>query len=87
MFAVLIPGTGDNNLREFELLAGDDSPTGHFDSIGVFTTQNLRVIKNPFQEFRFPAVKAKYKVRSLKPHGAQSGAALAYEFRLFGSVD
>jgi hypothetical protein len=88
LFAVLIPGTGDSNLREFELLAGNDGPTGHFDSIGVFTTKNLRVMKNPFQEFRFPAVKAKYlKVRSLKPHGAQSGAALAYEFRLFGNVD
>jgi hypothetical protein len=88
LFAVLIPGTADGNLREFELLAGDDGPTGHFDSIGVFATQNLRVMKNPYQEFRFPAVKAKYlKVRSLKPHGAESGAALAYEFRLLGKVD
>jgi hypothetical protein len=87
-FAVLIPGTADGNLREFELLASNDGPTGHFDSIGVFTTQNLRVMKNPYQEFRFPAVKAKYlKVRSLKPHGSNSGAVFAYEFRLLGDVE
>jgi hypothetical protein len=87
-FAVLIPSTADGNLRQFELLAGNDGPTGHFDSIGVFTTQNLRMMKNPFQEFRFPAVKAKYfKIRSLKPHGSESSAVFAYEFRLLGSVD
>ena len=36
----------DNNVREFELFAGNDAPTGPFTSIGRFTTQNLRALRN-----------------------------------------
>jgi hypothetical protein len=60
-FAVLIPGRGEN-VKEFELLAGNDSPTGDFDSIGKFTTVNAKVIKSPYQEFKFPPVTAKYLI-------------------------
>ena len=31
-FAVLVPRTDDNNLAEFELLAGNDGPAGSFTS-------------------------------------------------------
>ena len=64
-FAVLIPGRG-NNMKEFELLAGNDSPTGNFDSIGTFTTTNARFMKSPYQEFKFPPVTAKYLKVQLK---------------------
>jgi len=47
-FAVLIPAEGWNVI-EFELLAGNDSPTGKFDSIGKFTTTNARFIRSPYQ--------------------------------------
>jgi hypothetical protein len=88
-FAVLIPKTNDMNLKEFELLAGNDGPTGHFDPIGTFTTQNIRVIKNPYQEFRFPAVTAKYlKFRFLKSYDPYYPRAVeVYEFRLLGTTE
>ena len=64
-FKVLILGTESWNLKEFELLAGNDSATGKFESIGKFQTQNIRFFKEPYQEFKFPPVKARYlKVRS-----------------------
>ncbi len=85
-FAVLIPGTGDNNLREFELFAGNE-PAGPFASIGIFATQNVRIMKNPYQEFRFAPVTAKYlKVRALKSHSG-GDVAIAHEFRLYGSLE
>ena len=85
-FAILIPGASDNNLRDFELLVAND-PGGPFESLGVFTTQNMRIMKNPYQEFRFNPVKAKYlKVRALKSHSG-SNVSAGHEFRLFGKLD
>ena len=52
-FKVLILGTESWNLKEFELLAGNDSATGKFESIGKFQTQNIRFFKEPYQEFKF----------------------------------
>jgi hypothetical protein len=87
-FAVLIPSASENNLRDFELLAGNEGAGGRFDPIGTFSTQNIRIMKQPYQEFRFAPVKAKYlKVRALKSHANSSGAVLAYEFRLLGTLE
>jgi hypothetical protein len=63
-FAMLIPTRG-RNPKEFELLVGDESPTGAFRSIGIFHPENNKVFKTDgWQEFRFPAVTARYvKVR------------------------
>jgi hypothetical protein len=63
-FSMLIPARG-RNPREFELLAGDESPTGAFRPIGTFHPENNKVFKTDgWQEFRFPAVTARYlKVR------------------------
>ena len=85
-FAVLIPDSNSHNLRQFELLAGDDSPIGHFRSIGKFTTKNARLSANDgYQEFSFPPVTAKYlKVKLLSPHDPDDKRILLYEFRLFG---
>jgi hypothetical protein len=84
-FAVLIPSTSDANLGTFELLAGNDL-RGSFRSIGTFTTENVRIMREPYQEFRFPPVTAKYlKLRALKNHTGGTVAA-AYEFRLYGTL-
>ncbi|MDQ3195917.1 MAG: TIR domain-containing protein [Pseudomonadota bacterium] len=84
-FAVLIPGTSGYHIKEFELLASNDNPTGRFDPIGKFTTQNIKLFKTPFQEFRFSPVKARYlKMKLLSRHDG-GDQALAYEFRLFGT--
>jgi hypothetical protein len=61
----------------------DDSATGKFDSIGNFQTQNIRFFNDPYQEFRFPAVKARYlKVKGISSHGFSSVGV--YEFQLLG---
>jgi TIR domain len=90
-FKVLILGKESWNLKEFELLAGNDSPTGKFESIGKFQTQNIRFFKDPYQEFRFPAVKARYlKVKVISSHGGTPcpGCLVAvYEFQLLGVLE
>ena len=54
---------------DFELLAADDAPTGPFRSLGHFTTQTVRLIKSPYQEFSFTETTAKYlKVKILSDH-------------------
>jgi hypothetical protein len=85
-FAVLVSSMADSNLRDFELLAGNGSPTGAFESIGTFRTQNIKLFKTPFQEFTFPAVTAKFlKVRPIDNHGG-NGSVWAREFQLWGDV-
>jgi hypothetical protein len=88
-FSVLIPQTG-KNLNEFELFVADEAPTGPFRSIGKFQTVNAKVIaKQGYQEFKFPAVTAKYlKVKLISGHEqgesrSQRGMFL-YEFRVLG---
>ncbi|MBC7943910.1 MAG: TIR domain-containing protein [Burkholderiales bacterium] len=85
-FTALIPGTAEWNIKEFELLAADDGPTGRFESIGKFTTQNVKLFKTPYQEFKFPPAKARYlKVRLLSAYRGGEEAS-AYEFQLFGTL-
>jgi hypothetical protein len=86
-FAVLIPWKGDN-LKEFELLAGNDSPTGVFDSIGKFTTVNALVVRSPYQEFKFPPITAKYlKLQIVSGWGTFSNSPIdVYQFKLFGRL-
>ena len=89
-FKVLIPGSNDRNLNEFELLAGNESPTGHFESIGTFRTQNVR-LKSPYQEFKFAPVKAKYlKVQPLSSYRGnltENVWASISGFQLFGTLE
>jgi hypothetical protein len=85
-FRVLILGTESWNLKEFELLAGNESATGKFESIGKFQTQNIRFFKEPYQEFKFPPVKARYlKVKVISSHGFSSVGV--YEFQLLGALE
>jgi hypothetical protein len=85
-FKVLILGSESWNLKEFELLAGNDSPTGKFESIGKFQTQNIRFFKDPYQEFKFPPVKARYlKIKVNSSHGFSSVGV--YEFQLPGVLE
>lgn len=85
-FKVLILGSESWNLNEFELLAGNGSPTGTFESIGRFKTQNARFFKNAYQEFRFQPVRARYlKIRVISSHGFSSVGV--YEFQLMGELE
>ena len=86
-FATLVPNTSNLNLKEFELFVADDSPTGNFRSIGRFTVQNVKLLKSPYQEFKFEPVTAKYlKFKALSNYGASFDDLTLYEFKLFGSV-
>ena len=74
-------------MRDFALSAGNKGPTGRLEPIGTFSTENVRMIKQPFQEFRFSPVTAKYfKIRTLKNHGG-SEAVRAFEMQLLGKLD
>lgn len=86
-FAVMIPGKG-NNMKDFELLAGNDSPTGNFDSIGTFTTTNAVILTNKlhYQEFKFPPVTAKYLKVQLISGWEENRKARVFQFRLFGQL-
>ena len=59
-FLMLIPDTSGLNIKDFELLAGNDTPLGTFHSIGQFQTKNVRLYPSPWQEFKFDAVRARY---------------------------
>jgi len=80
-FEMLIPQQDGYNVKEFELLAGDEGPGGSFRSIGSFTTQNIKLMQQPYQRFTFPAVTAKYLKVVLKSDWG-GGYIAAYEFRV-----
>ena len=85
-FTVYVPAQSGSNMKDFELFAGNVSPTGPFESIGRFSTQNMRMMQAPYQAFRFPPVKAKYfKLQSLRSHD-DSGTSFTYEIQLFGEL-
>jgi hypothetical protein len=85
-FSMLLTETADNNVKDFELLAGNDSPTGMFNSIGKFRTQNVKIFKTPYQEFKFSPVTAKYlKVKLLESYGYTH--PVIHEFQLLGTIN
>lgn len=85
-FTMLIGETADTNINEFELLAGNDTPTGTFERIGKFQTQNVKLFRTPYQEFRFTPVTARYlKVKILSAYGKHL-YPIVWEFQLFGSL-
>ena len=88
-FSLLIKETSGQNIKEFELLVGDDSPTGTFRSSGTFTAQNAKPMKGGgYQDFKFDPVTAKYlKVKLVSNYGAYQNSIKTSEFKLFGSVE
>lgn len=84
-FAILIHGTAERNIRRFELFKGNDSPTGKFESLGTFETQNVKLFSTPYQEFKFPPVTAKYfKVKIVSLWSDASGGYV-FQFQLRGT--
>ena len=85
-FTMLIPGTDDHHIKEFELFLGNESPTGPFESLGKFHTQNVKLLKTAYQEFPFPPVKGKYlKIKLVSTYGGLHPAV--HEIQLFGHLD
>jgi len=82
-FEILIPYTG-KFVKDFELLAADDSASGTYRSLGKFTTQNLLLAKTPYQPFAFPETTAKFlKLRILSAWPSDCTQSLT-QIRLMG---
>jgi hypothetical protein len=85
-FTMLISQTEDCNVKEFELLTSNDLAASTFELVGKFQTQNVKLFKTPYQEFKFTEVTAKHlKVKLLATHGGTSHPCI-HEFQLFGSL-
>src|SRR5262249_54321090 len=84
-FEMLIPAADQYNVRQFELFVGDDGPSGAFRSIGVFTTQNTKLMQSPYQAFTFPPVTAKFLKVALQTDWG-GGYIAAYDVRLIGTL-
>ena len=75
-------------MRQVELLAGNDGPSGAFRSVGVFTTQNQLMLKAPFQaHFRTRDTAKVVTLRPLSGHAATNYAMTIYEWQLFGRMN
>lgn len=83
---VLVPASNEYNLREFEVLAGDDGPTGAFRSLGTFSTVNTRMVESGgWQTFALPSTTARFvKIAFRKGFGEYIAG---YGLRLYGKVD
>lgn len=85
-FTMLIAKASDFNVKDFELLQGSESPTGAFQSIGKFQTQNAKLFNTPYQAFHFAPVTAKYlKVTILSRYDGWKHPEV-YEWQLFGAL-
>ena len=77
-----------SDIKTFELLVGNDSPTGVFQSIGTFTMPSVVYVGNPYQEFRFAPVKGRYlKVKLLMRQDGYEDNFEIWEFQLMGRLD
>jgi hypothetical protein len=87
-FASFIDETRPDNARELELAVGNDSPTGEFRRIATCTFQNIKMFEMPYQECKFPAVRAKYlKVIIVSNFGNAGSAVYLDEFKLMGTMN
>jgi hypothetical protein len=85
-FGMMIPQTG-RNPKEFDLLAGDESPTGLFRPIGTFHPENAKMFQmNGWQDFTFPPVTAKFLKVKLRSSFEDAIWIELYEFRLLNST-
>jgi hypothetical protein len=86
-FTVYINASGNNVVKEVELLAGDEGPTGQFRSIAKCTFANAKLMASPYQPCSFPAVTARYlKVKPLSNNGDYFGRVNIAEWQLLGEL-
>ena len=86
MFASFVDSTRPDNVHELEIAAGNESPLGEFRTIAKCEFQNIKLFETPYQECKFPAVRAKYfKVTILSTFGSTGGSAYLDEFKLLGN--
>lgn len=85
-FTMLIPDQNGSNPKDFELLVADDL-AGPYRSIGTCTTQNVRLMRTPYQEFTFPSTKARYlKLQAISAWDPNVSITIP-QIRLMGHLD
>jgi VWA domain-containing protein len=85
-FAVLVNSARGRNVKEVELLAGDEGPTGQFRAITTCTFENAKMLRTPYQECKFAPVTARFlKVKIASNYGDSSYFSLE-EWQLFGEL-
>ena len=77
----------DYHPKEFELLVANDSPEVPYTSLGKFQTKNYCVAQNPFQEFKFQAVKAQFLTVVFLSNHNDKEQSLVHEFQLWGTFN
>lgn len=89
-FAIGIPGTLKQNVKDFEILAADDSPDGPYRLLGRFRTRNAFDNKL-YQEFAFNKTTAKYlKFRVVSNYGYEIqgwGDTQVFQIKLMGTIE
>lgn len=81
---VLVPKADKYNLKNFEILAGNDGPTGDFRSLGQFSVSNTKVQPDGWQTFQLPETDAKFvKLKTISDQGG--GYISMYGMRVFGT--
>ncbi len=83
---LLIPEQSEYNVKDFEVFIGDESPTGEFHSVGTFTTQNIKLMQDPYQHFTFPPATGKFLKISFNSDWG-GGYVATYELRAHGKLD
>jgi hypothetical protein len=87
-FKMLVSQVNPSNVKRFELLASNDSPTSGFRSIGRFEVQNSIAPDDPYQEFKFRPTRARYlKVRLLQNQNGYKNPFEIRELQLIGELD
>jgi len=85
-FAVLVSAAKGRNVKEVELLASDEGPTGQFRAIATCTFQNAKLLRSPYQECKFEPVTARFlKVKIVSAHDGGNYFDIE-EWRLFGEL-
>lgn len=86
-FKMLVSNLTPSTVKRFELLISNDSPDSGFHSIGKFDVRNAIAPDDPYQEFRFPPVRARYlKIRLLLNQNGSDNPFEISEFQLTGEL-
>lgn len=85
---VQIPAAAGFNMKDVEILVGDDGPLGTFRALGELTAQNMTSAGGGWQRFTFPPVTARLlKIKFKTNHGGGYNYIGAYEIKVVGKVD
>lgn len=82
-----VPASNRYTLSALEIWTSTQSADGPFDSVGLFSVQNVHLTRQPFQEFSWKPIQAKYvKIKLGNPFAGENYPSRGYEMRLWGQL-